>query len=199
MKTILAITHLESDIQIEEVAKEAKKSKIRIIPMCSNTVSFEEIAIVQRQEKIELLVCGKIIRHSGIWFATYPREDTLYHTKMSRYAYPGEYRSAVSQFLIDLRFAFEGDYFLPGSYENIQRADSKLYLFSKAQQIGLEVPSLTMNANYKTKIRLEKARLYRKKLGFPSVVSYSRLSSHEEVITTTNSMTTKDSGCLLWQ
>lgn len=199
MKTILAITHLESDIQIEEVATDGKKRGLRVIPICTNTVSFENIAIAQRAQKINLLIDGKTIRPSSIWFATYPREDTLFHSRMSRYVYPGEYRSAVAQFMADLRFAFEGLSFFPGTFDHIQRADSKLSLFRRAHQIGIQVPSLTINSNLKTKKQIEKNRLYRKKLGFPSIVSYSRSSNQEEIITTTNGLTTKDSCCVLWQ
>ncbi len=199
MKTILAITHVDEDIQIEEVSRNAKRNNVKIIPICTNTISFENVALIQNGRKPYLLMDGKRINPSGIWFATYPREDTLFHSKMSRYEFPGEYRSAVLQFITDLRFSFEELRSYPGSFENILRADSKLSLFSLAKSVGLKIPPLTMNSNLKTKKGLNTSKLYRKKLGFPSIVSYSRSSKEECVVTTTNGLTTKNSSCLLWQ
>jgi hypothetical protein len=49
------------------------------------------------------------------------------------------------------------------------------------------------------RITTGKKILYRKKLGFPSTVSFSALSGKEEIITTTNTLSTKDSSFLLWQ
>lgn len=199
MKTILAITHLESDVQIDHVAAESKSSGVRIISVCTNAISFDKIALVQNKNKINLHFEGRPISPTGIWFATYPREDTLFSSKMSKYPYPGEYRSAVLQFMNDLRFAFDNLSFFPGKFEDILRGDSKLTLFRIAYETGINVPKCTINSNLKTKKLIERSGLYRKKLGFPSVVSYSSLSQSEEIVTTVNQMSTRDSSCLMWQ
>lgn len=199
MKTILAVTHLETDVQISHVSDMASSQGVRIIPICTNTISFDEIALVQNKGKIKFYLDGRYVNPSGIWFATYPREDTLFSQKMSRYPYPGEYRSTVVQFVLDLRFAFQELDFYPGAFESILKGDSKLVLFRIAYEIGINVPKWTINSSLKTKKLLNDSSLYRKKLGFPSVVSYSSISQKEEIVTTLNQITNRDSSCLIWQ
>ncbi len=200
MKTIIAITHLVEDTQVDLVSHYAKKRNIGIVPICTNTVSFGSIALHQKRNRISLYSGKKLIVPAGLWFATYPREDTLYSGKMSKYPYPGEYRSTVFQFVNDLRYAFSSIPHMPGVFDSILKADSKLYVFKEAFKIGLRIPSETFNSNLETKrIMLGNRAQYRKKLGFPSVVSFSCLSKKEEMITTTNSATVKDSSFLLWQ
>lgn len=94
----------------------------------------------------------------------------------------------MAQFMNDIRFAFEEVKWLPGKYECIERSESKPYMLSKAKEIGLEAPDLTINSA--TYPDLTMKEFYKKNLGPPFIVSVNRQIGKEVAMVTTNILVT---------
>ncbi|OGD66764.1 hypothetical protein A2442_01415 [Candidatus Campbellbacteria bacterium RIFOXYC2_FULL_35_25] len=110
-------------------------------------------------------------------------------------------RNRVSQFVNDIRFIFEDCMWVPGRIEDIERADSKMRLFKEAVSCGLNVPRFTIDSpHYDGKFGIP---VYKKSLGYPFSISYSKQKKKEVAVITTNLLVDKESDSvgdgLLWQ
>jgi len=86
-----------------------------------------------------------------------------------------------------LRFSFESVKWVPGKIESLERADSKTRVFIEAARIGMKVPAYTYNS-FSIVDNVGKRSAYRKKLGYPFVVSLNTQKGYEVGVTTTNQL-----------
>lgn len=197
MKTIIAITHLKLDSQVNLIKKILTSFGASLIKLHTGTIDKSKLSLVEDGD-IRLMFKGKFINEPVIWYATHPRTDAAYALN---WQFPNEYRLSAQQFISDIEnIAFKRWKCFPSNTSFIAGAESKLSLFSDARKIGFKVPQQTINATHIQKNNLSELMLYRKKLGFPVCISFDRESGTEVVSEVTNSLEDgKDVVDGLWQ
>ncbi len=197
MKRVLAISHLSEDVQLESVEEQLKLSNTKVIKLLTNSFRSLDLGLKSSVDGVELFVDGVKFVPDVVWYATHPRTDSLY---CRGYRFPGEHRSAATQFIVDLHYALDSKVkWVPGSFDSISRSDSKPILLHLASSCGLEIPNVTINGNLDAKTKILDERLYKKKLGFPTVVSFDKRSGVEVITTTTNHLGNRNAGKEVWQ
>ena len=142
-------------------------------------------ALVQKNSGIFLNVSGKRIKPTIIYFANNWRCDSIINIPKC-INFPGAYRMRIYQFMQDIRFAFEDIFWIPGKYESIERGDSKPTVLNLAHSLGLSTPVFTCNSKYDDNLKNFSERFYKKNLGSPFVISFSKTKGAEVGVTTTN-------------
>lgn len=104
------------------------------------------------------------------------------------------YRYKVNDFLSELFSLLADVSWFPGKIENISLGDSKSHLFKKALGAGLTVPVSTM-----TSFNCLDTVNYRKVLGYPFSISYSKEDESEIAVTLFNEPNTSETYGLPWQ
>ena len=197
MRNILVITHLEQDEQLELVRSKTRRGQCNFLTLSTNSGKKLDFGLQINGSVANVVIDGEILVPDAIWFATHPRTDSLYSQE---FRFPGEHRSAVAQLIIDLHYMFRsGVSWFPSSLDLVGQADSKPFLLREALYCGLKTPQYTLNANLRTKKKITIEKLYKKKLGFPSVISFDRESNQEVIVTTTNKLGDIAAGREVWQ
>lgn len=197
MRVILAITHLAHDEQLVQVELVVKRNGGSIVQLCTNSGGNFDFALKSDGQNVSIFAKGKEFMPKVIWYATHPRTDALF---CKRFRFPGEHRTAMSQFIMDLHYAYYSTVlWFPGDIHLVGQADSKPVLFKEARLCGLFTPSVTMNATLQTKQKVLSQRMYKKKLGFPCVVTFDQKRRLEVATTTENSLGVKNAGREVWQ
>jgi hypothetical protein len=200
MKTIIAFTHLINDSQILAVKKVSSDKSLKIIEMSTNRLSHTQLALIVKGSEIKVLYKGKLVVDPVLWFATNHRCDSIYALS-SRF--PNELRLSAGQFITDISSALAntGSSY-PGKLSDILISDSKPILFSKANSLGLLTPDITINSTFRQKKSICSNSMYKKKLGYPTFISFDRDEKEEVIVETTNIMdgqTSNTDGLWQWQ
>ena len=194
---ILVLTHLEEDEQLERVIALVKEKGGHVLTLCTNTRNHLNFALQMEGSRVGIMYDGNFFIPNAIWYATHPRTDALYCLD---FRFPGEHRSAMSQFITDLHYAYRTDIsWFPGDLNLIGQADSKPFLLKEATLCGLVTPATTLNATLVAKQKATAEKLYKKKLGFPSVITFDKKSRIELVTTTENKLGDSNARKEIWQ
>lgn len=132
--------------------------------------------LVQSGNAIHLEVAGREVRPSAVYMMNRWRSDSIIRIPEG-VTTPNAYRMQSHQFLHDLRFSLDTVPWIPGTFDNIERAESKPTLLSMANRLGLAAPSYTRNSS--SIGTYDHAGAYKKNLGAPFVVSYSAEDQQE--------------------
>ena len=198
MKRVLAITHLEEDEQLEMVRNSLiQQCDVSLVTLCTNYEKSFGLSLVVSGSECFVYHNDVLFNPDVVWYATHPRTDALYS---QNFRFPGEHRSAMTQFIQDLHYVLQHETkWIPGDFDRLCQADSKPFLLSQAAQFGLLTPEETLNGTLPNKSVLTSEKLYRKKLGFPSVISFDKRGKKEVITTTRNRLGDRSSGCEIWQ
>lgn len=197
MKAIVALTHLEHDCQLDHVERLVKKEGIWMFRICTNANYDQNFALQTKGSKTTIFFEGKPLVIKVVWYASHPRTDAMY---CRGFRFPGEHRSAMLQFVLDLHYSYQSTVaWFPCNINLIEQADSKPFLLREANLAGLKTPPVTLNATLLTKQGVLAGKLYKKKLGFPSIVTFDKKSGYEVVTTTENKLGDSNAGREIWQ
>lgn len=173
------------DYAITILGENLKRLGLKYFLLNPHNLISGQYSLIQKDDTIRLSFSEDVfISPEIVYMATNWRCDCIVRYPES-IDYPGIYRSRVHQFMQDIRFSLENTIWIPGSYECIERADSKTTLLREAFLSGLSVPSFTMNSFSKSVCNLDE-ELFRKSLGFPFIVSLNNKKGIEVGVTTTN-------------
>jgi hypothetical protein len=198
MKRILAVTHLIEDEQLEMVRRSLiQQNDATLVTLCTNYEKSLEFSLGVNGSECTVYHEGTPLNPDVVWYATHPRTDALYS---QGFRFPGEHRSAMTQLVLDMHYALGSETkWVPGDYDQLCAADSKPFLLSQAVKCGLLTPEETLNGTLPAKNNFTSKKLYKKKLGFPSVISFDRKSKKEVISTTKNKLGDGGARCEIWQ
>lgn len=160
-----------------------------------------DIVLSYEKQGVFLKKDGKNFSPDKIYVSNIWREDAIIRLP-DTVDTPQLVRSKIHQFLEDIRFSFEDATWLPGKIEAIERCDSKHRLFIEAEKLGFLVPEFTYNAQ--NPFCETKFPVYKKSLGYPFGLTYSKSAREEVFIATTNILVNQYEDheiddCLFWQ
>lgn len=147
---------------------------------------------------IDLVINGIACNPDVVYMSSSLRCDCIVRIPSS-VKYPNAYRLRVHQFMQDVRFALEQKSWVPGKYENLERADSKPAVMKMAHVCGLVIPRNTVDSFKQPKTS---GVLLRKNLGPPFAVSLNRKTGVEVGVTTTSVLESEScdySDAEIWQ
>jgi|SRR3989344_219451 len=162
---------------LEQVGKDC----VLINPLSLDSVS--KVSLIENHHGVELKVGTLRFVPSSIYMMRWWRIDSLVNLP-SNCSYPALFRFKLHHFLVEIRSAFEGAIWLPGSFENLERGESKIVLLHSARESGLATPDVTINS-FENPDRPEVS--YRKSLGFPFSITNVVGEDGETAVTLFNS------------
>jgi len=142
-------------------------------------LSKHDLSISESEHGLTASFLGRKISPKTIYIANNIRTDAIVAIP-EHIIYPNSYRFSLSQMLLDFRHAFTEAIWLPGKNENIERGDSKPYVFSLARRLGLSVPVFTENSFFPPEGNFD---VCKKPLGFPFRLSINKDTCEEVGLT----------------
>lgn len=170
------------DPQIRLVRRAFQARGLRSIVLTPYSLRRNQVTLTQVNNRISLQIRGELVRPTAFYMANLWRTDSIICPQ--EVLYPSVYRSKIHQFLHDIRFGFEDCKWIPGRIEDIERGDSKIALFMNACNVDLVTPRFTQNS---FSLSLSKDRVvFKKKLGYPFIISLNSTKGIEVGVTTEN-------------
>jgi len=182
MILLFSSSFIEIDPQIDFLISRLKERKILYHFVNPYFLEKNNVVLCQEKSKISLTINNEKATPTLIYMANLWRTDCI--NVLTNIKYPSVFRSRIQQFLQDMRFVLDQCTWVPGNIIDLEKSDSKPFLFREAYNVGLKTPLFTYNA-FVNNLPLKKA-VYRKNLGYPFTISLNTEKGIEVGVTTTN-------------
>lgn len=169
---------LQNDILVDQL-KRGGQNYVFINPLIIDDIA--RLEVYEKKTGVVLVVDGKEVVPNVIYTARRIREDCLINLP-GGCLYPTLLRQKIGSFLNELFQSFPSVRWLPGSPQDVERSDSKIFTLNTARHYGLTVPESTINS-FRNRGNLLS---YRKVLGFPFSITLNQNEREEVAVTLMN-------------
>jgi len=148
-----------------------------------NTSDLLRIELKQSGKRTFFLVDGLAVNVDTVYMSRLWRIDCLIDIPQSC-THPTLFRHKVESFLNEIRFSFDHVRWLPGKYEDVEKAEAKIPLMQIASRCGLLTPKVSLNS-FGSKCN---DGYYKKSLGNPFTISFDTETRDEVAVTLINKL-----------
>lgn len=184
MILLLASSLYDDDPQITTLEKSLKSrggKYYRLNPL--NPQEWRNMRLeLSEGQRPKLLVGDTDITPSHIMLSRNLRVDCIIDVP-TECNYPTLYRSKIQSFINDILICFRDSTWFPGTRCNVDVGECKPYVYDIAYQLGLKIPSVSVNAFEQENKQLPE---YRKILGPPFTITYDSSQGKEVAVTLIN-------------